>query len=118
MRNLEEILKQSYESLPDVVTVDDVKNFLGVGAVKAYEIINDERFTRLNLGRKKGIPKCEFFDWLEIKRMGIPENVVMERLTPTPLNRRIEIMGKIAQSYKIANEKINGKKQGSNKAKK
>jgi len=45
-----------------------------------------------------------------MKSMGIPKNVVVVQLEPTPLNRRIEKMNKIAQSYKIANEKVNGKK--------
>jgi len=60
--------------------------------------------------KKKGIPKREFLEWINMKSMGIPKNVVVVQLEPTPLNRRIEKMNKIAQSYKIANEKVNGKK--------
>ncbi len=88
---MEEILKQileelksinqklgsrTSENLPEVVTVEDIRNFLGVGINLAYEIINNEKFTQLNLGRKKGIPKDEFLDWFEKEKMRTRFSVV------------------------------------------
>ena len=65
----QKISSRTSENLPDVVTVNDIRSFLGVGITAAYEIINNDKFTHLNLGRKKGIPKGEFLDWFERQKM-------------------------------------------------
>jgi hypothetical protein len=63
------------ESLPDAVTVEDIKSYLNIGANQAYAIINCKEFTRVNLGRKICIPKEQFVLWVERewrkKRIGI-----------------------------------------------
>lgn len=65
----QKISSKTSGNLPDVVTVDDIRSFLGIGINAAYEIINKNNFTHLNLGRKKGIPKNEFLDWFEKEKM-------------------------------------------------
>lgn len=53
------------DSLPDVVTLSDIMNFLQVGRNKALEVMNERSLTKLQLGRKKGIPKTQFLNWWE-----------------------------------------------------
>jgi hypothetical protein len=56
------------ETLPDVVTVQDIKSYLNVGITQAYSIINKPEFTHLSLGQKICIPKDQFLEWTEKER--------------------------------------------------
>lgn len=53
------------ETLPDALSVDEIREYLNVGICRAYEIINNGQFTIVSNGRKKVIPKEEFLQWYE-----------------------------------------------------
>jgi hypothetical protein len=53
------------DTLPDAISVEDIKAYLKIGTIKAYEVINLPEFTQMNLGRKKCISKSQFLNWLE-----------------------------------------------------
>ena len=56
------------KTLPDVLTIDDIMEYLQIGRNSAFAIINDKAFTKIQLGRKKGISKVEFLDWWDKKQ--------------------------------------------------
>lgn len=62
------LASRTAETLPDILTVDDIKKYLNVGSAKAYEIMNDPKITPVNNGRKKCIPKAEFLHYIDIQQ--------------------------------------------------
>lgn len=46
------------------MTVEELKNYLGIGTTKAYELCNMKGFPCINLGRRKVIPKKQLKEWL------------------------------------------------------
>lgn len=48
-----------------ILTVKDVKNILGCGMNRAYEIVNQRDFPKIKIGKRFYIPEDEFEKWLE-----------------------------------------------------
>jgi len=49
--------KPRFEELPDIMTVDEVATWLGVGRATLYELIRVGRFPHLRFGRTIRVPK-------------------------------------------------------------
>lgn len=57
------------EDYPEVLRVEHIQEILGVGKVRAYEIMEIDSFPLIRLGRKKMTPRDKFFEWLENESM-------------------------------------------------
>lgn len=53
------------EALPNLLTVYDVRDFLGIGQRQAYELVRSEGFPAKKLGNQYFIPKDGFLKWLD-----------------------------------------------------
>ncbi|SOC44464.1 helix-turn-helix domain-containing protein [Ureibacillus acetophenoni] len=57
-------MTNKYEDLPDVLTVDQVRLFLGIGRTQAYELVHTE-LKHINIGRRILVPKSALLKLLE-----------------------------------------------------
>jgi excisionase family DNA binding protein len=56
------------EDYPLVMTAEDIREILGVGRRKAYEIMEENEFPLVRLGGKlKRVNRDDFFRWLDHK---------------------------------------------------
>ncbi|QHT63735.1 helix-turn-helix domain-containing protein [Paenibacillus lycopersici] len=53
------------DGLPEVMTVDDLKHFLGIGRAQAYELIERKEFHYVKIGRSIRFSKKNFISWFE-----------------------------------------------------
>ncbi|WP_246320441.1 helix-turn-helix domain-containing protein [Paenibacillus qinlingensis] len=53
------------EALPDAMSVDDMKRYLGIGRVQAYEQIKKNDFHYVKIGRSIRISKKAFLQWFD-----------------------------------------------------
>lgn len=53
------------EQLPEIMSVNDVKNYLKIGSSKAYALCRRKDFPALKLGKLYRIPKNSFLRWIE-----------------------------------------------------
>lgn len=58
-------VKMTKDELPEVMGVNDIKEFLGIGINQAYELVNSGQFHVVRIGRVIRVSKKVFFDWLE-----------------------------------------------------
>ncbi|MDQ0257515.1 excisionase family DNA binding protein [Evansella vedderi] len=56
---------QSLKDFPDVLTVKDVKRFLGIGQVQAYQLVHSQKFRIVRVGTRILISKQSFESWFE-----------------------------------------------------
>lgn len=49
----------------EVIKVKDVKEILGCGIHRAYDIVNQRDFPKVRIGKRLYIPKDEFEIWLK-----------------------------------------------------
>lgn len=54
----------SFDSLPVIMTVDDVKNVLRVSKPNAYKIMASDAFPKLAVGKRVLVQKEAFLNWL------------------------------------------------------
>lgn len=64
MRRIE-FLKGNRDALPNLLTVYDVRDFLGVGQKFAYELIHKDGFPAKKIGTSYQIPKEDFLKWYD-----------------------------------------------------
>ena len=57
---------QMFSNYPDVVTIEQLMEMLGVGRNSAYRLINEKRIKTVSIGRKHIIPKKCVIDFLEL----------------------------------------------------
>nr|WP_075980810.1 helix-turn-helix domain-containing protein [Bacillus massilionigeriensis] len=57
----------NYDHLPDVLDVKDIIDFLNIGRVQAYDLVNSGEFHVIRLNRRIKIPKRGFIEWFEGK---------------------------------------------------
>lgn len=57
-------MTNKYEELPDVLTVDQVRIFLGIGRTQAYELVHS-KLKHINIGRRILVPKSALIQLLE-----------------------------------------------------
>jgi Helix-turn-helix domain len=56
------------EDYPLVMTAEDIREILGVGRRKAYEIMDENGFPLVSIGKKlKRVNRDDFFRWLDHK---------------------------------------------------
>ena len=55
----------SYDQLPLVLNVDDIRKILGISRATTYDLVNREDFPKIKTGRLIKISKRAFFKWLE-----------------------------------------------------
>jgi excisionase family DNA binding protein len=53
------------EELPEVMTAEDIKDFLDIGRVQAYDLIKTGQFRSVRIGRSIRISKKIFLEWFE-----------------------------------------------------
>lgn len=54
-----------YDSIPDIMTVDEMKNVLKIGRNKAYSLVKDGEIKSLKIGGSLRIPKRYLIDFIE-----------------------------------------------------
>lgn len=57
--------KVSKDDLPEVLGVNDIKAYLGIGINQAYELVNSGQFHVVRIGRVIRVSKTVFLSWLE-----------------------------------------------------
>lgn len=55
----------SYEDLPLVLDVADIRRIMGISRVSAYELVHTPGFPAFRSGRLIKVSKKAFFDWIE-----------------------------------------------------
>jgi excisionase family DNA binding protein len=60
----------SVEELPLVLNADDISRVLRLSRVKTYELLHQEGFPTVRIGRAIRIPREGFFAWLNRSRNG------------------------------------------------
>lgn len=66
-----------FDDLPDFLTIEELRQYLRIGANKAYELANKPGFPHLKVGNKKIFPKHKVQEWLnnEIERGRLPKRL-------------------------------------------
>ena len=59
-----DIALKDYSELPLVLTVEQVKEILGIGLVQTYNLIHREDFPKKQIGRRIIVPTQAFIKWL------------------------------------------------------
>ena len=54
--------------LPELMTIKELQNYLGIGKDKAYALVKSKSFPALKVGGRYYIMKPEFVSWLERQR--------------------------------------------------
>jgi hypothetical protein len=55
--------KDETYGLPPVLDVEDIRRFLGIGKVQAYELVNSGKFHSVRCNRRIKVPRAEFLAW-------------------------------------------------------
>jgi len=55
------------KALPEVITINEVREILRIGKSKAYEIARHKDFPKLPVNKPIRVPKREFLEWAGIK---------------------------------------------------
>ena len=53
------------KELPEIMTIEQVQQFLGISRPKAYELANMTTFPAVRLGRVIRVPKLALLRWLD-----------------------------------------------------
>jgi excisionase family DNA binding protein len=53
------------KELPEIMTIEQVQQFLGISRPKAYELANMATFPAVRLGRVIRVPKLALLRWLD-----------------------------------------------------
>lgn len=58
--------------LPELMSVKELQNYLGIGKDKAYELVKSKSFPSLKIGGRYYIAKPDFVEWIgrqKVKRV-------------------------------------------------
>jgi hypothetical protein len=58
---------EKYKDLPEILDVDDIKNFLNIGLRQAYELVNSGEFHVVRINRRIKVSKYILIEWIEGK---------------------------------------------------
>jgi excisionase family DNA binding protein len=53
------------KQLPELMTIKELQNYLGVGKDKAYKLVKSKSFPALKIGGRYSVVKSDFVSWLE-----------------------------------------------------
>ena len=53
------------EELPEVMTIEELQQFLKIGRNSAYDLVNRKEFKVLRVGKSIRINKAEFLRWFD-----------------------------------------------------
>ena len=56
---------KSYDELPSVLSVKELKDFLGISRAGAYELVHSEGFPALKIGSRIVVPKDKLREWID-----------------------------------------------------
>jgi len=51
------------KSLPEIISIEEVRNILRIGKTQAYELAKRKDFPKLPIGKPIRVPKREFLKW-------------------------------------------------------
>lgn len=54
-----------FDAYRDILDVDDVAEMLGIKPYKVYQLLNEKKLKRLNIGKPYKIPKYEVIRFVE-----------------------------------------------------
>jgi excisionase family DNA binding protein len=63
-------IKKQLDKYPDVLTVMEVKELLGIGRKQAYNLVNADKFPVQRVGRRILVYKPNLIKWLENNTAG------------------------------------------------
>lgn len=55
----------AHSELPLILGVEEIKQILGIGQRRAYEIMEQQGFPLVRIGRLKRVQREDFFNWLD-----------------------------------------------------
>ena len=64
MQNVKDNYKLMFTTYPDVVTVNELKDMLGIGITLAYRLVKNNNIKSLKIGREYKIPKANVISYL------------------------------------------------------
>lgn len=64
MNNVKDNYKLMFTTYPDVVTVRELKDMLGIGITLAYRLVKSNNIKSLKIGREYKIPKANVISYL------------------------------------------------------
>ncbi len=66
-----------FDDLPDYLTINELKQYLRIGANRAYELANRKGFPYLRNGNRKLFPKAQVKEWLdrEVEQGRLPKKL-------------------------------------------
>ena len=64
MNNVKDNYKLMFTTYPDVVTVSELKDMLGIGITLAYRLVKSNHIKSLKIGREYKIPKANVISYL------------------------------------------------------
>ena len=64
MNNLKENYKTIFTAYPDVVTIYQLKDMLGIGITLAYRLVKQNSIKSIKIGREYKIPKANVISYL------------------------------------------------------
>lgn len=64
MGNIKENYQIMFTSYPDLLTIVQLKEMLGIGIILAYRLVRDNTIKALKIGREYKIPKANVISYL------------------------------------------------------
>jgi excisionase family DNA binding protein len=58
------------QSLPAILTVEQLQDFLGISRPKAYELVHTKGFPTVRIGRAIRVPREALMQWLKREQQG------------------------------------------------
>lgn len=62
---------KSYDELPMMLNMKQLANLLGISDASAYELIQEEGFPALRIGKRIVVPKEELQNWISARTKGV-----------------------------------------------
>ena len=70
---MREAIVKSYEELPLFLNAQIIANVLGISISSAYELLHEEGFPSLRIGKRIVVPKEELRKWISAHTKGVQE---------------------------------------------
>ena len=62
---------KSYDELPLMLNMKQLSDLLGISDASAYELIQEEGFPALRIGKRIVVPKEELQNWISARTKGV-----------------------------------------------